>query len=155
MSQFSSIVEQTVNPGESIIFEITNIPSPYGLVRHQQGTGSFLLEGLDNNSGRCCCNNQQSTNYFCDFSCNIAIPTGGTVEEISVVIAVDGNTLPATVMRTTPAAVEEFDNVSVATNIPIWDNCCQTVSVRNVSTQPILVQPAIINFELPNGSLYN
>jgi hypothetical protein len=45
-------------------------------------------------------------------------------------------------MTVTPAAVEEFFNVSRETGIPIWRGCCQTISVRNTSAIPILVQAA-------------
>ena len=77
-----------------------------------------------------------------DFGANIAIPTGETVEPISVAFALDGNTLAGTEMEITPAAVEEFFNVSRAANVPIWKGCCQTLSIRNTSTIPILVESA-------------
>lgn len=53
-------------------------------------------------------------------------------------------------MIVTPAAVEEFFNVSVSKTIPIWNGCCQTVSVRNTSEIPILVQNANITFSRPD-----
>jgi hypothetical protein len=42
-------------------------------------------------------------------------------------------------MSATPAAVEEFFNISRAVNVPVWRGCCETVSVKNISDQPILV----------------
>lgn len=85
-----------------------------------------------------------------DFGANIAIPEGGTVEEISVAIAIDGATVPATEMKVTPAAVNEYFNVSRAKNVGVWRGCCETVSIRNLSTQPILVQNANIIFSRPD-----
>ena len=85
-----------------------------------------------------------------DFGANIAIPTGGTVEAISVAVAIDGTTLPASTMIVTPAAVAEYWNVSRAINAAIYKNCCQTVTIRNVSAQPILVQDANIIFSRPD-----
>jgi hypothetical protein len=76
------------------------------------------------------------------FGANIAIPTGGTPGEISVAITVDGATIPASTMIATPAAVEEFSNVSRRIPVPIFKGCCQSVAVRNTSDQPILVQNA-------------
>lgn len=85
-----------------------------------------------------------------DFGANIAIPTGGTVEAISLAISIDGSTIPSSQMIVTPAAVEEFFNVSRAINAEIWRNCCETVTVRNTSDQPILVQNANIIFSRPD-----
>ena len=93
----------------------------------------------------------QTTEYLTDFGANIAIPEGGTVEEISVAFAVDGTVLPGTTMRVTPTAVDTYENVSRATNVPIWNNCCQSVSVVNTSTQAINVQNVNIIFELNRG----
>jgi hypothetical protein len=53
-------------------------------------------------------------------------------------------------MIVTPAAVEEFFNVSRATTVPIWRNCCQTLTVRNTSNIPILMQQANIIFSRPD-----
>ena len=50
----------------------------------------------------------------------------------------------------TPAAVEEFFNVSRATNVDVWRGCCETVAIRNTSDQPILVQNANILFARPD-----
>lgn len=85
-----------------------------------------------------------------DFGANIAIPTGGTVEAISLAISIDGSSIPSSQMIVTPAAVEEFFNVSRAINAEIWRNCCETVTVRNTSDQPILVQNANIIFSRPD-----
>ena len=85
-----------------------------------------------------------------DFGANIAIPTGGTVGSISLALTLDGATLPTTQMTVTPAAVEEYWNVSDATILGVWRGCCQTLTVRNISDQPILVQNANIIFSRPD-----
>lgn len=77
-----------------------------------------------------------------DFGANIAVPTGETVGPISVAITLDGNSVPATQMEVTPAAVEDYFNVSRAANVQIWCGCCENVSIRNTSSIPILVQNA-------------
>lgn len=152
MAEYSANAVQIVNPGESIVF--TNTPSPCtkGLIRHRDETGNFLLSGyVPYNYNRCnCCGQNSSANYMCDFGANISIPTGGTVEAISVAIAIDGTTVPASTMIVTPAAVNEYFNVSRAINLNIWRGCCETVTVRNTSTQPIQVQNANIIFNRPD-----
>lgn len=146
-AEYSNNAVQTVNPGETVIFTEDTIPCVRGFVRHRPGTGNFLLSGwLPQRKNKCCCCRPNKATYKTDFGANIAIPTGGTVGEISVAITLDGATLPATIMRVTPAAVEEYFNVSRATNVPIFRGCCETLAIRNTSDQPILVQNANIVF---------
>lgn len=140
MAEYSANAVQTVNPGETVIFTESPIPCNKGFVRHRDGTGNFLISGSVPNCP-CGCR-KSSVNYLVDFGANIAIPKGGTVEPISVALVVDGATLPATQMTITPAAVSEYGNVSRATNVSIWAQCCETFSIRNTSPQPILVQNA-------------
>ena len=149
MAEYSANAVQTVNPGESIIFT-TGSNCPRGFVRHREETGNFLLSGWVPNRFANGCSCGRNAQYLVDFGCNIAIPTGGTVGEISVALAIDGATLPATTMRVTPATVEDYFNVSRATNVDVWRGCCQTVTVRNTSTQPILVEDANIIFSRPD-----
>lgn len=149
MAEYSANAVQTVNPGETIIFTEAPVPCNRGLVRHRDDTGNFLLAGYVPNIGRCCGRNN-SANYLIDFGANIAVPTGGTPGEISVALQIDGSTIPSSTMTVTPAAVEEFFNVSRAINAQIWRGCCETIAVRNVSDQPILVQNANIIFSRPD-----
>lgn len=148
MAEYSAIAVQTVNPGESVIFTEAPFPCRRGLVRWREGSGNFLL------SGRCpikaCGCQANSANYLVDFGANIAVPTGGTAGEISVAISLDGSTLQSTTMTVTPAAVEEFFNISRAVNVGIWNGCCETITVRNISDQPILVQAANISITRPD-----
>ena len=150
MAEYSANAQQVVNPGESIVFTEAPVPCNRGLVRHRDDTGSFLLAGYVPRQDGCRCRQSQSANYLVDFGANIAVPTGGTVGAISVAIAIDGATLPASTMEATPAAVEQFFNVSRAINAAIFKGCCQTVTVRNTSDQPILVQNANIIFSRPD-----
>lgn len=151
MAEYSAIAVQTVNPGESIVFTESPVPCERGLVRHRDGTGSFLLNGyVPNNNCGCNCNRNTSANYLVDFGANIAIPTGETVGEISVALAIDGTTVPGSTMIVTPAAVEEYFNVSRAINVQVWKGCCETISIRNTSDIPILVQTANVIFARPD-----
>lgn len=141
MAEWTSVAEQTVNPGESIVFTEASEPCYCGLILHREDSGAFLMKGIDDNVCRCG-RRSRVVRYTAAFGANIAIPEGETVGPISVAFALDGNTLAGTNMTVTPAAVEEFFNVSRETGVPIWRGCCQTLSVRNTSTIPILVQGA-------------
>lgn len=144
MAEYSANAVQTVNPGESIIFTDTPVPCTKGLVRHREGTGNFLLNGGPTRCYCGCC--RTSSDYLVDFGANIAVPEGGTVEAISVAITLDGATIPSSDMIVTPAAVEEYLNVSRAVHAQIWAGCCETITIRNTSPQPILVQNANVIF---------
>lgn len=150
MAEWSANASQTVNPGETVIFTTTEVPCTRGFVRHREGSGDFVLSGWVPSRGGCKCNRANSAIYDVGFSANIAIPTGETVGAISLAIAVNGTTVPSSTMIQTPAAVEEYANVAVSKAVPIWRNCCQTVSVRNTSDIPILVQNANITFSRPD-----
>ena len=132
MAEFTNVELQTVALSGNVIFDETPI-CPTKCITHREGSGIVRLNGAYGN-GR--------ARFLVAFSGNIQIPTGGTVEEISVAIAVDGEPLLATQMIVTPAAVENFFNVSAQTYIDVPCNCCVTVAVENTSEQAIEVQNA-------------
>lgn len=148
MAEYSANAVQIVNPGESVIFTESPEPCARGFVRHRDGSGNFLLSGWLPRKG-CSCR-RKNANYLVDFGANISVPTGGTVEAISLALTIDGSTLPSSSMIVTPAAVDEYFNVSRAINADIWYGCCESVSVRNTSSQPIQVQNANIIFSRPD-----
>ena len=151
MAEWSANAVQTVNAGEAVVFSNNPVPCERGFVRHRDETGNFLLSGwIPNNNCRCRCNRNNSALYLVDFSANIAVPTGGTVEAISLAVTIDGAVIPSSQMVVTPAAVEEYFNVSVAINAQVWKGCCETVTIRNTSAIPILVQNANIIFSRPD-----
>jgi hypothetical protein len=86
--------------------------------------------------------NQCRARFRVSFGGNIAIPTGGTVGPISLALAIDGEAVPATTMIITPAAVEQFFNVSADLFIDVPRGCCVSVSVKNISTDAVVVQNA-------------
>jgi hypothetical protein len=72
--------------------------------------------------------------YQITFNGNIAIPTGGTAGPIAVAIMVNGETDVSSRSIVTPAAVDEYNNVTSTTVIKVPKCCgCFTVSVDYVS----------------------
>lgn len=149
MAEYTNNSVQTVNQGETVIFTDVAVPCNRGFVRHRDGSGNFLLNGWVPASYGCGCRNK-SANYLVDFGANIAIPTTGTVGAISLAISLDGSVLPSSTMIVTPAAVDEYFNVSRAINADVWRGCCETLSITNTSDQPILVQNANIIITRPD-----
>ena len=146
MAEWTSVARQVVNPGEAIVFTENTIPCPYGLILHREDSGAFLTKGIAVKAqpSQCCCLVPKSVTYKVSFGANVAIPEGETVGPITVAIALDGNSLLGTEMEVTPAAVEEFSNISRCTPVGIWKGCCETISVRNTSAVPIAVENANI-----------
>lgn len=79
-----------------------------------------------------------------DFSANIAVPTGGTAGEISLAIAISGEPVLSSQMISTPAAVEQFNNVSAGIFIDVPKGCCVNIAVENTSGVAIDVANANI-----------
>lgn len=118
---------QLVGIRQNVLFPQTAIKGGCA-ERHRPGSGLITLL----KPGR----------YLVTFSGNIAVPTGQTVGEISVGIARGGEIIPGTIMRVTPAAVNQYFNVSAQTYVDVYCNCCEDISIENNSTIPINVQDA-------------
>lgn len=117
---------QTTDLNQPIIFT-ASIPCNKGYVIHEDETGIFILRGIVNNS---CA---RFATYQVTFNGNIAIPTGGTAGAIAVGISVNGELRPTSRAIVTPAAVEEYNNVTSTCIIKVPRGCCFSVSVRSVS----------------------
>lgn len=152
MSEYTANAIQTVTDKSAIVFTDNPVPCNRNFIGHRNNTGAFLLSPwVPRQTGcRCCCKKNPQALYLVDFGANIAIPTGGTVEAISVALAIGGAVIPSSEMIVTPAAVENFFNVSRAIHVELMMNCCQTLSVVNTSGQDILVQNANIIFARPD-----
>lgn len=59
-------------------------------------------------------------------------------------------TIPASTMEVTPAAVDQYFNVSREINANVWAGCCETVTVRNTSDQVIQMRNASIDISRPD-----
>ena len=138
MAEFTTALLQTVEEGQNVVFTDTPI-CPTKCITHRDGSGVIRLRGLVKNQNPC---QNRAARFLVAFSGNIQIPTGGTVEEISVAISIDGEPIQSARMIVTPAAVENFFNVSAQAYIDVPCGCCVTVTVGNTSTQAIEVQNA-------------
>ena len=123
---------QTVNENQNVLFTDT-VTCGNCSITHRDGSGLVTLRGITN---------QCRARFKVSFGGNIAIPTGGTVEAISLAISLDGEPIATTTMIVTPAAVEEFWNVFSAIFVDVPKGCCSSIGVKNISTQSIDVQNA-------------
>lgn len=128
---------QTVAANQNILFPTTTVPGSCSMV-HRVGSGLVTLRGLGQ---------QARARFQIWFGGNVAVSTGETLAPILLAITLGGETLPATQMIVTPAAVEDFFNVSASVFLDIPSGCCQSISVKNVGTTDIDVQNANLIIE--------
>lgn len=123
---------QTVNSGSNVQFTETPVPGNCSIL-HREGSGMTTLRGLTR---------QCRARYRIFFNGNIAIPTGGTPGAISLAIAVNGESVGSATMIATPAAVNEYFNISSSIYVDVPAGCCSQVSIQNNGLVPLNVQNA-------------
>lgn len=122
-----------------------SIPCRRGFVYHEDETGVFILRGITNN--------QCFATYQVTFNGNIALPEGAAVTPIAVAIAVQGEPRLTSRAIFTPAAAEDYGNVTSTAIIKVPRGCCFSVSVESVpaTTDPTVTPAPVI--ELQNANL--
>lgn len=128
---------QTVATNQNVIFTDTAVRGNCSII-HREGSGLVTLRGI---TGQC------RARFRASFGANVAIPTGGTVGPITLAIAINGEAVGPTTMISTPAAVEEFNNISTEVFLDVPAGCCYTISVRNLTAESISVQNANLIIE--------
>lgn len=123
MAEYLENEIQNVALNSPVIFD-SSIPCNRGYVYHEDETGIFILRGITNNC---------FARYQLTFNGNIAIPEGGAVTPIAVAITVNGDARLTSRAIYTPAAVEEYGNVTSTAIITVPKGCCFGVSVRYIS----------------------
>ena len=122
-----------------------SIPCRKGYVYHEDETGIFILRGITN--GQC------FATYQVTFNGNVAIPAGGTAAPIAVAIAVNGEPRLTSRAIFTPAAAEDYGNVTSTAIIKVPRGCCFSLSVEAVpATADPTVTPAPL-IEMQNANL--
>lgn len=117
---------ETVALNSAIPF-LNSISCNKGYVFHQNGTGIFILKGIVNNPCSC------FARYNIEFTGNIAIPTGGAITPISTAVVVSGESREGSRSIYTPAAVDDYGNVTSRAIVDVPKGCCFTVSVEYVN----------------------
>lgn len=134
---------QAVSLNASVIFK-ASIPCTKGYVYHEDETGIFILRGITN--GQC------FATYQVTFNGNIAIPTGGAVTPIAISLVVNGEPRLTSRAIITPAAVDEYGNVTSTAIIKVPKGCCFSLSVDYVQAtdDPTVTPTPIIDVQNAN-----
>ena len=145
MAEYLANDVQAVSLNAPVIFT-ASIPCTKGYVYHEDETGIFILRGIVNNPCGC------FAQYQVTFNGNIAIPEGGTVTPIAVAIAVNGEPRLTSRAIYTPAAVDEYGNVTSTAIIKVPRGCYFSLSVEAVpaSTDPTVTPAPTINVQNAN-----
>ena len=126
---------QVVEPNQNVLLR-GSIPCNKGYVYHREESGILTLRGVVINSCGC------FARYQVTFNGNIAVPEDGTVGPIAIALAIDGEPIQTSRAIVTPAAVDEYFNVTSTAIITVPKGCCMNVSVENVSFGATAADPA-------------
>ena len=143
--------EYLANPVQSVALNTpvildASIPCNRGYVYHENNTGVFLLRGLTN--GQC------FATYQVVFNANIALPEDAAeVVPIAIAVAINGEPRLTSRAIYTPAAVDEYGNVTSTVIVKVPKGCCFSMSVDAVSgitADPTATPAPVINVQNAN-----
>lgn len=129
---------QTVDVNDNILFTDTPVKGCPSII-HIEGSGLVTLRGVASTQSR--------ARFRATFGANVAVPTGETVGPVTLALARNGESVATTTMIVTPAAVEEYFNISSSIFLDIPCGCCTQISVKNISDIPVAVQNANLIIE--------
>ena len=135
---------QLVSLNAPVIFT-ASIPCTKGYVYHEDETGIFILRGIT--SSQC------FATYRVTYNGNVAIPAGGAVGPVALALTVNGEPRLTSRAIYTPAAVDEYGNLTSTAIIKVPRGCCFSLSVEYVqATDDPAVAPTPI-VEVQNSNL--
>lgn len=134
MAEYLANDVQQVNLNEAAIFT-ASIPCNKGYIYHEDETGNFILRGITNNC---------FARYQVTFNGNIALPSTGTAGPIAVGLTVNGEVRPTSRAIVTPAAVNQYFNVTCAAIITVPKGCCFNVALRSITPALSTDDPAAV-----------
>lgn len=133
---------QSVALNAPVIFT-ASIPCRRGYIYHEDETGIFILRGITN---------QCFATYRVTFNGNVAISTGGAITPVSLAIAISGEPRLTSRAIFTPAAVDEYGNLTSTCIVKVPKGCCFTLSVEYVQAtdDPATTPTPLVNVQNAN-----
>ena len=135
---------QEVALNAPILFS-ASIPCARGYIYHEDETGIFILRGIT-------CNQCFAT-YQVTFNGNVALPEGAAdVVPVAVAITINGEPRVTSRAIYTPAAVDEYGNLTSTAIIKVPKGCCFSLAVEHVAatTDPTVTPAPVINVQNAN-----
>ena len=118
---------QTVEVNNAVLFQ-TALSSNSPSIIWRAGSGLITLRGIGP---------QLRARFRVSYHANIAVSTGETVAPTQLAIRINGEGVASSLTMTTPAAVEEFNNVAASTFIDVPAGCCTQISLANIGTTSV------------------
>ena len=128
---------QTVANNQNVLFTDTVVKGNCSII-HREGSGLITVRGITD---------QCRARYKVSFGGNVAVPTGGTVGPITLALAINGEAIAASTMISTPATVDEYNNIFSAIFLDVPRSCCYQISVQNIGDDDVNVQNANLIIE--------
>lgn len=135
MSEFIKNEVQLVAPSQPVALD-SSLWFRRNYIFHQSGSGIITLRGIVNNPYA------NYTAYQVTFNGNIALPEGATVGPIAIAIARNGEIINTSRAIVTPAAVDEYFNVTSTAFIVVPRGCNFDISIENASEASSPTTPA-------------
>ena len=145
MAEYAYNPIQVVEPGQNVILN-TVIPCNKGFVYHREQSGNLILRGIVRCQSAC------FARYQVTFNGNIALVDGATVGPISIALAIDGEPIQTSAAIVTPAAADDYFNVTSTAIITVPRGCCFSISVENTSA-PAAAGGAAPEINIQNANL--
>lgn len=144
-AEYLANAPQSVALNAPLIFT-ASIPCQKGYVYHEDEAGIFILRGIVNCPTAC------FATYRVTYNGNVAIPTGGDVTPVALALTVNGEPRLTSRAIYTPAAVEEFGNLTSTAIIKVPRGCCFSLSVEYVpaSEDPAVTPTPIVTVQNSN-----
>lgn len=137
---------QQVALNSPVVFT-ASIPCRKGYIYHEDETGIFILRGIVNNNNAC------FATYQVTFNGNAAIPEAGDVTPIALSIVVNGEPRLTSRAIFTPAAAEDYGNLTSTCIVKVPRGCCFSLAIEYVqATDDPTVTPTPI-IEVQNANL--
>ena len=128
---------QTVEVNDAVLFQSalsSNSPS----IIWRAGSGLITLRGLGP---------QPRARFRIAFHANVALSEGATVAPIMLALRINGEGVASSRVISTPAAVQDFNNVAASTFIDVSSGCCTTISLGNIGTANTDIENASMTIE--------
>lgn len=125
MAEFTRDVLQVVQPNGNVVFD-SSISCNKGYVIHRSNSGILTLRGITSGCNR-------FARYQVTFNGNIACPSGETAGPIALAISIGGETVTTSRAIVTPAATDQYFNVTCTAIVDVPTGCCYNVAIKNAS----------------------
>lgn len=145
MARFVKNEIQLVQPNQPVVLN-GSLWANRRYLFHLEESGIVTLRGIVNNPYI------EYAVYQVTFNGNIAVPVGGTVGPIAVALGRNGEAILTSRAIVTPAAVDDYFNVTSTDYIVVPRGCCFDISVLNVS-EPATAGGAAPAINVQNANL--